>query len=204
MPRPRIDSSLNNIIEDENWDVVISQLKSDDKDGLTRYASRSFHKKSPLHLVCEHNPPVEVVSILLKLNIETARKPSTPQYELPLHLAVGPRQASLEVIKLLLRANPMAVRAQTSEDYGSLTPLHVACTFGVPYVILKEMVVACPEAIHIRDKYGRTPWDIAKVQYTFLNPRSWPVLFLLNERTGSLSPQRTNGMVPLSRTVNAS
>jgi hypothetical protein len=51
--------------------------------------------------------------------------------------------------------------------------------FHASYDVIKVLVEAMPEAVHIEDSQGRTPWDIAKVNYFFFNPLNWKVLLLL-------------------------
>ncbi len=57
--------------------------------------------------------------------------------------------------------------------------MHNACTFHAPYEILKELVNADPEVLYLKDACHRTPWDIAKVQYSLCNPKNWRILYLL-------------------------
>ena len=60
-----------------------------------------------------------------------------------------------------------------------VTPMHQACTFHAPFDTLKVMVNADPDVLILPDRFQRTPWDVAKVQYSFLNPMNWRILCLL-------------------------
>ena len=57
--------------------------------------------------------------------------------------------------------------------------MHQACTFHAPYETLKELVDADPDVLYLEDRFHRTPWDVAKVQYSFCNPNNWKILYLL-------------------------
>ncbi len=63
--------------------------------------------------------------------------------------------------------------------------MHQACTFHAPFETLRVLVNADPQVVYLQDRFQRTPWDVAKVQYTFLNPMNWRVLCLLWAGSGS-------------------
>ena len=182
MVRQRFDSAVLSSIELERWDTLRSRLKSD----ADRKRSHEIYKSqmSVLHLACKHKPPLDVVSLLLDANPSAAHARSQPYGELPLHFATGNYMASPDVIQKLVSVNPGAVAVQTTD--ARLTPLHQACMFHAPYPIIKALVDACPIALNIQDVHGRTPWDIAKVQYLSFNPQHWKVLYLIGSGMGGM------------------
>ncbi len=62
-----------------------------------------------LHLACKHNPPPDVVELLLDANPSASFLKSLPYGEIPLHFALGRNMANVEVIKLLVKAYPRSV-----------------------------------------------------------------------------------------------
>lgn len=177
MVRQRFDSAVQLSIDLEDWETVRSRLKSDTE----RVRSRTIYKSqmSALHLACKHDPPIDVINLLIEANPHAAFIRSHPHGELPLHYATGSYIASSDVINELVKLNPAAVATQRTDDLRT-TPLHQVCTFHAPYEIIKMLVDACPRALDIKDGLGRTPWDIAKIQY--FDPfhlDNWKVLYLL-------------------------
>lgn len=67
-----------------------------------------------LHLTCRHNPPSDVVELLLEANPQAAVLQSAPYDEIPLHYATGRNMASTDVIGQLVRINPKTVSAFVS------------------------------------------------------------------------------------------
>mmetsp|Transcript_26272 Transcript_26272/g.30519 ORF Transcript_26272/g.30519 Transcript_26272/m.30519 type:complete len:182 (+) Transcript_26272:118-663(+) len=173
--RSRLDSgTVNSIVDLEQWDVLRNKLKLD-KNG--RRAKKMYGTKSTmLHLICKKQPPSDIIETLLKANPEAAFLKSDPYDELPLHHAFQRRMASTDVVRLLVKENPKAI--STLSGLG-VSPIHQACTFHAPYETLKVLVDAEPEVLSLEDDHHRTPWDVAKVQYSFLNPMNWRILCLL-------------------------
>ena len=174
--RPRFDSAVQSSIEFEDWDKIRARIKSDKEAKRSHKIYKS--QMSALHLTCQRDPPADIVSHLLKANPKAASSPSQPYGEIPLHFALGKRLASIEVIELLIKFHPDGVSTQNT--MGS-TPLHTACTFSAPYEVIKVLCDASPRAVFIKDNNGRTPWDIAKVQYTIFNPWNWFILRTLSQ-----------------------
>lgn len=188
---------FKSLIEYEDWDTIRSKLsKENDPTGTWAHkrCTKIYHQnKTALHLACQHHPPDDILLSILNANPSAASVPSQPHGELPLHFATGFHRhdrhdrhhaaaghnlnASLGVIQHLVTAYPASIAARTT--YG-VTPLHQACTFRAPYEVIRVMVEAFPEALHVEDEQGRTPWDIAKVTYFIFNPVYWKILYLLS------------------------
>jgi len=82
---------------------------------------------------------------------QLCRQPSGPHGRLPLHMAVK-NKVPLRILEYLL---PYYPKALVTKDYGGETPLSLACKTGhCEPAILR--LLACPEAMSIRDKNGNT------------------------------------------------
>lgn len=92
---------------------------------------------------------------------EAARIPSaTSPREYPIHTAVG--NDSLEGVDLLLEAWPEGIRAVT--DSGDL-PIHqeaVRLDMCSSTAILERLLAAWPESVHVANRWGRSPVEIAQ------------------------------------------
>jgi len=62
-----------------------------------------------LHLACKHNPPVDVIKLLLDANPSATQLKSLPNGEIPLHFALGRNMANADVIKQLVSVYPKSV-----------------------------------------------------------------------------------------------
>lgn len=177
MPRQRFDSAVQSSIELRNWDKVRLNLVKDSSTPEKKRSHKIYKRDmSALHLACQYDPPADIVKLLIEANPDAILMRSQPHGDLPLHFATGYNTASVEVIRQLVDANASTVAVQNT--FG-VSPLHQACLFHAPYDVIKVMVEASPEAVYIEDAQGRTPWDIAKVNYFFLSPWNWKVLYLL-------------------------
>ena len=173
MARQRLESS----IEIEDWETVRKKLKKNDIEKKKGTHKMYKWEMSALHLACQHNPPVDVIKLLLKSNPDATMRRSQPYGELPLHFATGYNTASVDVIKQVVDIRPSSVSVQTTLGVSAL---HQACIFHAPYEVIKVLVEASPAALYIEDANGRTPWDIAKVTYFLFNPKYWKILHLLS------------------------
>lgn len=177
MPRQRFDSAVQSSIELRNWDKVRITLVKDSNTPEKKRSHKIYKRDmSALHLACQYDPPADIVKMLIEANPDAILLRSQPHGDLPLHFATAYNTASVEVIRQLVEANSSTVGAQNSLG---VSPLHQACLFHASYDVIKVLVEALPEAVYIEDAQGRTPWDIAKVNYFFFNPWNWKVLYLL-------------------------
>ena len=175
MVRQRFDSAVQSDIELENWDAVRKRLIKDTE----KKRSHKIYKRnmSALHIACCHDPPADIIKLLLEANPDATMCRSHPYGELPLHFATGYNTASVDVIQLLVQVCPSSVSAQNTLG---VSPLHQACIFHAPYEVIAILAAAHPEALYIQDANGRTPWDIAKVTYFLFNPMYWKILYILS------------------------
>ena len=104
------------------------------------------------------NTTVEVIEILLKKNPKNIRKRGGKFHDLPLHYAIM-LGASVNVVKYIGDAFPKAFKYESHEFQGDF-PLHLAARFN-PKTI-KYMLYMDPIAVNVKDKYGKTPFDIVK------------------------------------------
>jgi len=187
MSRPRLNSSYANSIrvgiESESWNFVRKQLQNDTTN--MKCAHKTYTGgNTALHLVCQHNPPIDIVQKLLDANPHAVQKKNLAG-EIPLHLATGHNLASLEVIDLLVKTDRKTVGVPSNSL--KQTALHQACTFHAPLDVIYLLIDAYPEAIHQKDELGRTPFDISKSTFPLLNPSNWKVLYKLSHESHGTS-----------------
>jgi len=107
----------------------------------------------------------------------------------PLYIAIEQR-ASFEVVDILYKACPAAVRAKSTDRD---TPLHLACEQGAPPEVISLLLMEWPEATMERDVFGRTP-----LHCTCANFASAEVVSLLLEAYPEAARMKnTNGKTPL-------
>ena len=78
-----------------------------------------------LHLTCRHNPPSDVVELLLEANPQATILKSSPYDEIPLHFATGKNMASTNVIRQLVKVNPKTVSSLVSKDFNFIESSHL-------------------------------------------------------------------------------
>lgn len=112
----------------------------------------------PLHEVCRHQPPIELVTLLLELHEDAVRLPGRYGY-LPLHFACS-TGASVEVVARLMEVHPAATRCR--DEIDDALPLHLAARWGASEDVLMEILTAHPEGSFMRDASGKSPLDHAR------------------------------------------
>ena len=115
-------------------------------------------KVTPLYLLCENSPPVDVVDLLIAKFQDGCETRKMPGGQLPLHAACT-WLASADVIERLLKAYPSA--AQQRDDLSNL-PLHCACFSGTSPDAINALLEAYPRGVLVRNSQGSAPSDIVK------------------------------------------
>ena len=130
-------------------------------------ASNLFHctvrggypaKVTPLYLLCENSPPVDVVDLLIAKFRDGCETRKMPGGQLPLHAACT-WLASADVVERLLNSYPSA--AQQRDDLSNL-PLHCACFSGIGVEAINALLEAYPRGVLVRNGQGSGPSDIVK------------------------------------------
>ena len=121
--------------EDSIWDDIREWCRNTSpEDRAVAIAEREKNsKRTPLHEACNHSdPPLDIIQSLLSFanpQNQMRNNANQPSY-------VSPAQ-------------------YVDKDYW--TPLHIACSSGVPAPVVQLLVDAYPEAITKQDERGRTP-----------------------------------------------
>jgi hypothetical protein len=75
---------------------------------------------------------------------------------------------------------------QTDQDYAMIAnpygdyPIHLACYSGkAPAYIIRELIIACPDAVTLKNKKGYDPLQIAEINYRRDDPHRSQVLAIL-------------------------
>jgi len=97
----------------------------------------------PLHFACEFGCMTNVVQFLVRSWPESCQVP-TKDGKLSLHLACGKRSSFL--VSFILDCYPQAARIK---DNMSQLPLHTACLQEVGLEVMRHLVRAWPDTIHI-------------------------------------------------------
>ena len=114
----------------------------------------------PIHFACRSNN-VDTVQYMLKLDPDLINARDR-HGQLPIHYAA--RGDNVRIIELLLKYDPDAASKETTGEDRSL-PIHVACYHGSYLGRIEAVQVlydACPHAILVRDRNGKTPLELAK------------------------------------------
>ncbi len=196
--RRRRDSSmiLIRLVSKNKWDVVRKFLStSGGKDALSKHKPDPGTNDSFLHILCMHNPPSDVVALVLNENPMATWAVNTMD-RTPLHTAAI-HGASAEVMKLLIDFCPQAA-AMT--DSKGRTPLILACggaadelkkgagafrksgqekrMSGVSMVrIVKMLGEKAPETVGHEDQDG-----VDATEYSLLNEMHFSVFKMLRKQ----------------------
>ena len=149
----------------DSWNAIRQWLNSNKDDSARIKAAANYQddflKMTPVHLMVQKRPPLDVVQMIVKHAPESLRLTDRNAGAVALHLACFNR-ASLEVVKALAEAYPASLLAAGTR--GCL-PLHTACAPTSDrrnLEVISFVADAYPEAIEIRNKSGKRPSDLLK------------------------------------------
>jgi len=172
------------ISENEPIEVIQSMLE-ETPDWLARHGE--------LYSVVQHALIVNAGSPILKLLIEHDPKCTQQSFRdvQLLHVACI-RNAPLDIIQLLLKLNPDAIRAT---DPDGMLPLHYACSSPtVSLDILKLLLKKSPHSIQSRDyKRQQVPLHVACLNDA--SPET--VLFLIDKEPALVTEMDGSGRLPM-------
>lgn len=152
-------------IQERNWDKVFVLLEKNvhnskswveefNPDGSLRWRSL------PIHLICEKDPPLDLVRELLRLYPQSLLQKNHGQ-ELPIHIACR-QGASKEVIRQLLEKSP---ETATIPDCEGRLPLHLACcNHAIDQTTIQDLIYYNERATRTPDDFGLLPlhWACTK------------------------------------------
>lgn len=144
-----------------------------------KFSPRSTGGESPLHILVKYQPPLHVVSLLIRMLRELTRGACLPEAEqdrkgrTPLHVACA-FGCSIAVVARLVdgdtasHANPASVR-----DSAHMLPLHWACTAAHAVAAHSDsranmvhlvgfLVEAYPHGVFMENGRGLTPIDLGR------------------------------------------
>jgi hypothetical protein len=120
--KPPKDTEESRIAAEESWEPVREWLSSHNADEVRAAAQqRGESGLTALHFAARHDPPLDVIDVLLSIAGETAQWPDSFGW-LPIHYACASGSDS-DVIKALAEAYP---ESKTTVDRRGRTPLHFA------------------------------------------------------------------------------
>jgi len=175
-----------------SWEDIKQWILSN-PDEEARYAAELLGDTacSPLHLVCQHKPPFEIVELLMILAPHTVEWTDIYGW-LPLHHACA-NGSSDQVISFLIDNYPQSVResdkkcrtplhfalnlhypaspisierlvsfgATKLSDENGLLPLHYATAYGSSEEVVRCLILDYPDSIHHKDRKNRIPLHYA-------------------------------------------
>jgi len=167
-------TKLYEAITSSNWEEVI-QLAESNPDEAKTWVVRYFEDQEgvekgddekekeimwrilPIHSACARQPPIEVITALLKAYPEGA-KCVDDQGMFALHYACG-NQASKEVVRSLLMSFPDA--AKMKDPRGMLAIHYLACWGPSSIAVVDMILVANSNVAYAKDEDGNTALDLA-------------------------------------------
>lgn len=156
--------NLASLIHHKIWSLVPARLEAhpmeaeEELEVMTKGGFLTHSGMTPLHYLCERNPPVSIVRALIEAFPIAALKRAMPGGCLALHVAVT-WNASLEVVTALLAADEGAVHVK--DELGNV-PLHSACFSGAKISVLEILLQADPTTVLARNHQGSRPVDVCK------------------------------------------
>ena len=169
---------VGHLIKTYNWDEV--EKICDHHPKLLKNCILA-NSNTPLHEICNiGSAPHDLLEKVLKCRIESTTTRNRFG-ETPLHTKCRSSQYSLHPVALLVQTNPMALRMLN--DSGK-SPLAVACVNGASVNVVKELVVAYPEALKIRDVNDHTPIDSLWSSFAKTIPGASAISLYLRKQRG--------------------
>jgi Ankyrin repeats (3 copies) len=114
--------------------------------------------RNPLHIAVMSGSPAHTISALLIVDQKASRQ-KDHNGRIPLHYACKDQKNSETSTRLLIRAYPEG--AMVADDSGFLA-LHVACRYGQSLNVIRMLIRASPESLHMQTKKGSTPLACAQ------------------------------------------
>lgn len=183
-------TDLPTMIKLGSWEGILARCESDPAD-FAEIVSATVRggypaRVTPLYLVAERNPPLDVVETLVEIHRDAVSRRKNPGGQLPLHAACT-WGASSGVIAYLLAANPSAAR--NPDDLSNL-PLHCACYSGADEEIIEALLCTYPRSVWVRNSHGSSPSDVVR---RLRHPNRTAVLELLELRARELLGKKSGG-----------
>jgi len=151
-------------------------------------AMTNAYGATPLHIAAA-SPKVSVDSIQV-LGTMASAMAQDKLHRTPLHVASQNIHASIEVLKCLIRINPLACNRQSD---GGYLPIHLAVHSQAKLEVVMELVDSFPSGIERESVLGDTPLHKAATNNVPVDVME----FLLDEFIGAIYKQNQMGDLPL-------
>lgn len=150
----------------------------------------------PLHLACRERASKSVIGALLTEE-PNAAKVKDGEGRLPIHLA-SRQGISVQIIDSLIICYYRG--SKTTDDY-ELLPIHWACAQNASPELVQRLLRANPDAIDVKDKWGRTPLSLAQAS---TNPHKEAVIDALHKDPASWNTNLVDEIETLSQKLEKS
>ena len=155
------DYGVIRLIKKHHWEDLLNIVSARPKLCLARFfADDKKGSNLLLHQMCKVQPPVSAVDRIIEYNKDAVKRRDEGGY-LPLHIACA-NNASADVIACLLGAFQGSILMVENTD--RMLPLHLASKFGISEDSMMVLLSSFPEAMMVKDAFGRTPMDFARSQ----------------------------------------
>jgi hypothetical protein len=140
------------LVEERHWVEALQRISSHPHEVY----QFGIQRRAPIHLACDHDAPAFLVQTLMDLWPEGAFMVGT-SYMNPLHITCSSRNASNEIVHLLLAGCGNPLRITSAQDIDGDTPLHAACRCAAPIDVLATLLQTNPATVFVYDYEGLNP-----------------------------------------------
>ena len=113
----------------------------------------------PVNIAIKHGASMEVLQLLVNAGKDVLELKDGNDASSSLAIALTTKTCDLNLVNLLVRANPECVKVA---DRRANYPLHIAASFGCSFEIVRHLHRIFPKALQMRNFHSQTPLDIAQ------------------------------------------
>jgi len=135
----------------------------------------------------------EEVAMRLEQSVEECEDVDTEGLH-ALHIICEKQDAPIELVRIILGANPSAIHRITKYGY----PLHFACNGQASADVIRILLISYPEACGIANDDGLKPIDIAERNYPTTDPDKPMILYYLSKGVAYWNQVQLMNSVPPS------
>jgi hypothetical protein len=129
--------------------------------GVGRLKALKAKQQNALHLVCEVDPPFDIVKRIIEIYPKLAKQKDI-HGQFPLHTLVARGITSLSVLKIII---DRYIFAMEKCDNKGMTPLMLACRDMIPddERMAVYLLGSCPSVIHVKDENQMNAMEFAQM-----------------------------------------
>ena len=156
MPASPPQGLIGYLIKRYNWDELESIVDNEECNSKLLKCIL-LNSNTPLHEICNiGSAPLNLVEKIMH-SWADATVTRNRFGETPLHIKCKNSQYSSTPVSKLISCNDTAARMMNNTGHS---PLAIACMSGACFAVIRELVVAYPDALLLKDVNGHTPIDL--------------------------------------------